>query len=273
MLGSQIVVNCRSYSFVSKVMQQQANALLLEQQRQEIQPSIDQLEKRRSANRVHANEIAQYASLLKSARTKMIQWLGINPEFEVKMTGSTDQQRVQSDRFNADGDTTSLRRRPGFRAGRLTVDGQMGKHPTATLPARTMSDEPVSPSAGAGSVFKRPPRLHSADPLTVTQYPSRSLSDDTVPATPDSNSVMVLSARVRELEQQLHDSRAQVAALHQKMSLKDDLIAQLTAQLAQPLSAPQDQDTIGTDITGGRGGRSPRSPWLGRKKKADKGIK
>jgi hypothetical protein len=78
--------------------------------------------------------------------------------------------------------------------------------------------------------------------------------------------VAVLSGRIGELEQQLNEARALITSLHKQNSLKDDLISDLTAQLAHPGTPGQRAQRAPSS-----GSKSPRSPWLSRKKKKDKG--
>eukprot|EP00038_Savillea_parva_P020405 m.31267 g.31267 ORF g.31267 m.31267 type:complete len:1384 (+) comp4787_c0_seq1:244-4395(+) len=259
-----------AYTFVSKVMQRQANSLLLQQHRQEIQPSIDLLEKRRAANRVHVEEIAQFARVLKSVRNKMVDWLGI--DLEAPRETST---------LNGKFTTSSglaLHRRHGFRAGRLTMDAtanDMGHAAPTHLsgPAtRSHSDADVNPG-----VVVPPMRHMSADALVPTGNPPSTPpcptdhegSEGGTPLSP--SSVAILSARVRELELELGQTRGVVNTLHQQMAQKDELIAGLTSQLASPQSvmsassAPSSEERYRTPPSGGKA----RSPWL-RKKKKDK---
>jgi hypothetical protein len=262
---------CR-YTFVSKVMQQQARALLLEQQRQEIQPSIDDLELRRANNHVHAAEIIQHVNVLKSCRGKMAQWLDVTTE-PSESQGSADQRAKAPRRRISDTNSSSLQRRPGFRAGRLTIDPSTSSlgipsYPTQLPPARAQTDTVPALSASEMVVELEPPprRQRSADALLAGTTETAVRSTVSTKQEQPPASVAVLSGRIGELEQQLNEARALITSLHKQNSLKDDLISDLTAQLAHPGTPGQRAQRAPSS-----GSKSPRSPWLSRKKKKDKG--
>ena len=96
--------NCGSYSFVSKVLQRKAAALMLEEHHQELQTRKADLERRRSLYRKHRATMA-------GIKIKIAHFLG--------MTTTRQMPSLCEDSFNqrfVDGGNGTLQRRRGFRA-------------------------------------------------------------------------------------------------------------------------------------------------------------
>lgn len=165
------------YSFVSKVVQQQANGLLLEQKRRDIQLQIDALEKKRKANRLYARQREEHAEIMSTVRDKMAVWLGISGRPSKKHSlGDASLARMAKSK-------ELLRRRAGARAAArrsmhpVDDDGQQSSPVAPERPGALVDD--VS-SAVLGGVLRfgsrgdssgmSCPRLSPAVPFAVSLW-------------------------------------------------------------------------------------------------------
>ena len=109
--------NCGSYSFVSKVLQRKAAALMLEEHHQELEARKSDLERRRSIYRNHRATMA-------GIKIKIAHFLG--------MTNTRQMPSLSEDSFNqrfVDGGNGTLQRRRGFRARVATNMGKAARPP------------------------------------------------------------------------------------------------------------------------------------------------